>query len=99
METSKKPKTFGELLNKKYGERGTEAREPYEAKAQAFYLCEMLKEERKKASITQQKLADNLNMKKSFISRIENGKVDVQLSTFIKLLHGIGLDLKLISQH
>jgi ribosome-binding protein aMBF1 (putative translation factor) len=97
--TNNKPRNLDELLDKKYGKEGVEKRELFEAKALAFYLCEMLKEERKKASITQQKLADKLNMKKSFISRIENGKVDVQLSTFIKLLHGIGLDLKLISQH
>jgi HTH-type transcriptional regulator/antitoxin HipB len=91
-----KPKKFSELLDLEYGKRGTETREQFEAKALSFYLCEMLKEKRKKAAITQQELADRLNLKKSFISRVENGKVDVQLSTFIKLLHGIGLDLKLI---
>ncbi len=92
---SNRPKTFRQLLDQKYGEKGTEERGSFEAKAEAFYLCTMLQEERKNAGITQQELADKLNLKKSFISRIENGKVDVQLSTFIKLLHGIGLGLQL----
>jgi len=30
-------------------------------------------------------------MQKEFISRIENGKVDGQLSTFLKLVEGLGL--------
>ena len=29
-------------------------------------------------------------------SRIENGKVDVQLSTFLRIVEGLGLQLKLV---
>ncbi len=45
----KQTKTFNDLLRIKYGERGTQKREEFEAKAEAFYLCEMLKEKRKDA--------------------------------------------------
>ncbi len=90
-----KPKTFKELLDQKYGQKETESRMLFEAKAEAFYLCEMLKEERKKATLTQEQLAELLHLKKSFISRVENGKVDVQLSTFLKMLRGVGLELTL----
>lgn len=89
--------TFEELLNVKYGNKGTQKRDEFHAKARAFYICEMLKEERKKAKITQTELAERADMKKEVISRIENGKIDVQLSTFLRVLEGLGLGLKLVS--
>ena len=56
----------------------------------------MLKEERKKAKMTQTQLAEIVEMKKEVISRIENGKVDVQLSTFLKIIKGLGLQMQLV---
>jgi hypothetical protein len=38
--------SFDELLYAEYGERGTEAHENFEAKAEAFCLAECLKEQR-----------------------------------------------------
>jgi transcriptional regulator with XRE-family HTH domain len=41
--------------------------------------------------MTQEQLADKIGAKKSFISRIENGKTDIQLSTLYRLLEfGLG---------
>ena len=53
--------TFDELLNVEYGQKGTQKREEFHAKAEAFYICEMLKEKRKKAKFTQAKLAERAN--------------------------------------
>ena len=88
--------TFEDLLNQKYGAKGTPKRDEFHVKAKAFYICEMLKEERKKANMTQTQLAEIAEMKKEVISRIENGKVDVQLSTFLRIIKGLGLQLKLV---
>lgn len=82
--------TFAELLNLKYGEKGTERRNAFDAKAEAFILAERLKELRKSTKLSQQALAERVGLKKSFISRVENGKVDIQLSTFLKILNGLG---------
>ena len=90
-------KTFDDLLNLKYGDKGSQRREEFHARAKAFYICEMLKVERKRVKMTQSELADLADMKKEVISRIENGKVDVQLSTFLKVIEGLGLQLKLVS--
>ena len=62
-------------------------------KAKAAELCETLKEFRQRHHLTQTELANKVGMQKEFISRIENGKVDVQLSTFLKLVEGLGLRL------
>jgi HTH-type transcriptional regulator / antitoxin HipB len=88
-------KTADELFALKYGEKGSPSRIEFESKAKAFFICEMLKEERKKAKISQSELAERTTTRKEFISRIENGKVDVQLSTLIKMLSGLNLTLKI----
>ncbi len=89
--------TFEDLLNLKYGSVGTPKRDEFHARSKAYYICEMLKEERKKAKMTQTQLAERADMKKEVISRIENGKIDVQLSTFLRVIEGLGLQLKLVS--
>ena len=53
--------------------------------------AKQIKEERKNAKMTQEQLAEKIGAKKSFISRIENGKTDIQLSTLYRLLEfGLG---------
>ena len=44
----------------------------------------------RKAGLTQEQLAAKIGTKKSYISRIENGKTDVQLSTLFKIFQGLG---------
>lgn len=44
----------------------------------------------KEANITQEELAEKIGTKKSYISRIENGKADIQLSTLFRIFE-IGL--------
>lgn len=89
-------KNVEDLFRLKYGEPGTSKREAFENKAMAFYLCEMLKEERHKANLSQSELAERAEVKKEFISRVENGKVDVQLSTFLKLLNSLNLGIQVV---
>ena len=87
-------KTFDELLDLKYGKVGSSLRDADEAKANYFVISEMLKEARKDAKITQEQLADRIGTKKSYISRLENGKVDIQLSTLFKIFE-TGLNRKI----
>jgi len=49
-----------------------------------------LKDERLEAKLTQEELANKIGAKKSYISRVENGKTDIQLSTLYKLFE-VGL--------
>jgi len=91
MEKYKNIKTFDELLDLEHGKIGTENRNQYEQKAQYFVISEMLKEARKKANMTQEQLAEKVGTKKSYISRLENGKCDIQLSTLYRIFEfGLG---------
>ncbi len=94
METkNKKIATFEQHLDTRYGEVGSIKRAEFEIKAKAFAIGEIIKEERLLAHLTQEQLAEKTGTKKSFISRIENGHSDIQLSTLYRLLE-IGLGRK-----
>jgi len=96
-EAIRKSKTFDELLEIKYGKIGTPARDNYEEKANYFVIMEILKDARKEAKITQQQLADKIGTQKSYISRLENGKCDIQLSTLFKIFEvGLGKQVQLL---
>jgi DNA-binding XRE family transcriptional regulator len=95
-EAIRNAKTFDELLDIKYGKIGSATRDEYEAKANYFVISEMLKEARKEAHITQEQLADKIGTKKSYISRLENGKADIQVSTLYKIFEtGLGRKIRL----
>lgn len=89
--------TFDELLDIKYGKIGTDERDNFEEKAQYFVISEMLKAARKEANMTQDELAAKVGTKKSYISRLENGKCDIQLSTLYRIFEfGLGRTVNLI---
>jgi ribosome-binding protein aMBF1 (putative translation factor) len=91
MKTIKDAKTFDELLNIKYGKLGTPNRDEFESRAKAFVVGEMIKDARKEAHLTQEELAEKTGTKKSYISRVENGKIDIQISTLFKIFEeGLG---------
>lgn len=85
MDKYKGVKTFDELLEVEHGKIGTESRNTYEEKAQMFIVSEMLKQARKESKMTQEELAIKAGTKKSYISKIENGKGNIQLSTLIRI--------------
>lgn len=85
-----KASTLDELLNAEYGAPGTAERNKYDEDAMTFCLAECLKEERRKSGITQEQLAARIGTKKSYISRIENGHADIQLSTLTRIFNGLG---------
>ena len=93
----KNAKNFDELLDIKYGKIGSENRDKCEEKAQYFVISEMLKEARREANMTQEQLAEKVGTKKSYISRLENGKCDIQLSTLYRIFEfGLGKRVNLL---
>ncbi len=85
MDKYKNIRNFEQLIEVEYGKIGTENRNKYEENAQMFIISEMLKEARKEAKITQEQLAKKTGTKKSYISKLENAKGNIQLSTLIRI--------------
>ena len=95
IEAIRRATTFDELLEAEYGVVGTPERDKFEVEAAAFSLAETLKEERMRAGLTQEQLAERIGTKKTYISRLENGKADVQLSTLFRIFEGLGRRISL----
>lgn len=88
--------TFDEHLDQQYGKIGTQSRTDFEIKEKAFAIGEILRDARKEAHMTQEELAIKTGTRKSFISRIENGHSDIQLSTLYRIVElGLGKRLYL----
>lgn len=84
-----------ELLNVEFGEIGTPSREEFDKETEAFCLAQTLKEERIRAGLTQEQLAVKIGTKKTYISRLENGKADIQLTTLFRIFEGLGRRVRL----
>ena len=91
---AKKIKSFDDLIELEHGKIGTDSRNEYEERAQMFIVSEMLKEARLQANLTQEQLAEKAGTKKSYISKVENGKGNIQLSTLIRIFEK-GLNRKI----
>lgn len=79
-----------DLIKEDFGVVGSPERDQFEMECDAFIIGEQLKDERIRAGLTQEQLANRIGTKKSFISRVENGRADIQLSTLVKLFRGLG---------
>lgn len=86
---------FDELLDHKYGNKGTPKREEWEQEFEAFKIGVLIEEARKKMKMTQEELAIKSGTNKGYISRIENDSSDIRLSTLLRIVNkGLGGKLK-----
>ena len=79
-----------DLIEEDFGPIGTLERDAFEMECDAFIIGEQLRDERLRADLTQEELAERIGTKKSFISRVEKGRADIQLSTLVKVFRGLG---------
>lgn len=84
------------MLDEKYGDKCSVSRSEFDAKAQAWYYAELLREERKKKRISQSQLAHIVGKSRTYITALEKGQTDMQLSTFIMMARALGLNFSLV---
>ena len=89
-------KTSSQHFDEKYGPVGSPSREEFEAKAKAWYYAELLRDERKRQKLTQQQLGERIGKKREYISALEQGQTDMQLSTFMLIANALGLRFSLV---
>ncbi len=86
-------KPFKELKEQMSPER----RERIEARAQAILMSMALQELRRTRHLTQQELAEILNVNQAALSKMES-QTDMRVSTLRKLLSAMGGTLKLVAE-
>lgn len=90
-DTIKQLPTVNQHLDKKYGTLGTPGREQFNEEAIAWFYGNMLRERRKELKLTQKQLAEKLGREQSYIARVENGKADIQISSFFRIAAILGI--------
>ena len=45
--------------------------------------------------MTQQQLAEKVGTQRSYIARVEGGKADIQMSSFMRILSALGIGMEL----
>ncbi len=86
-------KQFNNLMDKMSPER----RQKVEDRAQALLLEMALQELRQTRGLTQQQLADILNLNQAALSKMEN-QADMRVSTLRRILSAMGGEMKIIAR-
>ena len=85
-----------ELIDKEYGNKGTEKRDEFERGFEDFKYGVLIHQARLDQGMTQEQLAKKCGTNKGYISKVENNITDVRLSTLQKIVEiGLGGKLKL----
>lgn len=82
--------SLDELIDIEYGQKGTPERELFDAETKEFCIAQTIREERIRAGLTQQQLADLAGTQKAYISRVETGKQNLNLTTLFRLFECLG---------
>lgn len=91
---AKKIRSISVELDELYGKEGTPERETFRKEAYAYYTGQLIEDARKKANMTQEELAEKIGTNKSYISRVETGKIEPKISTFYRIMSALGLNIE-----
>lgn len=84
-------KSWKEIKDNVYGETGTERRDNLERDFESFKVGLLLKKAREEKRLTQLQLAELVNKKRSYISRVENNGGNLTLKTLYDIVEkGLG---------
>lgn len=84
-------KTLSELEDKYIGKRGTREREEYEAELSDLMIGMQVRDARIRLDLTQEELAERVDKKRAFISRIENDGSNLTIKTLRDIVErGLG---------
>lgn len=79
-------KSWKDIKNNVYGEKGTERRDELEREFQGFKIGLLLKKTREEKQLTQSELGDLVDKKREYISRIENNGSNLTLKTLYDIV-------------
>lgn len=85
---------LSEIVDDVWGKKGTPERDAMEVQLkedlQAYFIGEAIKAERLRQNLTQEELGERVGVKKSQISKLENGKCVITLPTMSRVFKALG---------
>ena len=89
-------KTLDEIKTQYYGEIGTPERDRLENELEALRIGFKIKSAREQLNLTQEQLAERVNKKRTFISKVENDGENITLRTLYDIVErGLGGRLRI----
>jgi DNA-binding XRE family transcriptional regulator len=79
-------KTWTEIKNDVYGKKGTPRRDKLDREFESLKVGLMLKKAREEKHMTQEQLAQLVDKKRTYISRVENDGSNLTLKTLFEIL-------------
>lgn len=84
-------KSWTEIKDSVYGNKGRERRDRLEREFEAFKVGLLIREAREKKKLTQNELAEIVDKKRAYISRVENNSANITLQTLYEIVEkGLG---------
>ena len=89
-------KSWNEIKNSVYGEKGTPRRDELDRDFESFKIGLQLKKVREEKNLTQSQLGNLIDKKREYISRIENNGSNLTLKTLFDIVEkGLGGKVKI----
>jgi DNA-binding XRE family transcriptional regulator len=94
-----KTRSWTEIKDEVYGKKGTVRRDELELEFETFKIGLLLKKAREEKQMTQEQLADLVDKKRTYISRVENDGSNMTLKTLYEIVEkGLGGKVKISIQ-
>jgi len=94
--TKMETKNWASIKDSVYGKKGTERRDGLERDFEAFKIGLLLKKAREQKHLTQLELAELVDKKREYISRVENNGSNLTLKTLFDIVEkGLGGKVKI----
>lgn len=91
-----KTKNWSEIKDNVYGKQGTERRDELDRDFESFKIGMLLREAREEKHLTQTQLAEKIDKKRTYISRVENNGSNLTLKTLYDIVEkGLGGKVKI----
>lgn len=88
---SESTRGWKEIKDEVYGEKGSSRRDELEREFESFKIGLLLKKAREEKHLTQEQLAELVNKKRTYISRIENDGSNMTIKTLFDIVEkGLG---------
>lgn len=89
-------KSWKDIKDEVYGKAGTERRDELERDFESFKIGLLLKKAREEKHLTQSELAELVNKKREYISKVENNGSNLTLKTLFDIVEkGLGGKVKI----
>lgn len=84
-------RSWKEIKDEVYGKKGTSRRDELEREFESFQIGLLLKKAREEKHLTQEQLAELVDKKRTYISRVENDGSNMTLKTLFDIVEkGLG---------